>query len=215
MGGLAQADVIGNLQSQFSTTSNPNGNWSYGWEGVSQTSYQPNGTFAAYNASVSESYGTQLYSTSLPILPAALLIANSGPNGCCEDGTVALHPGANGEFSVVQWTAPITGTINVAGSFGAGDSGAMSYFVLSNGKVIASWLNDAAGESFGFSEAVTAGTTLDFAVGYNTALGNYYSGTTPVQAIISVPEPSFLLMLCAGLASVIGMVGAARRRSAV
>jgi hypothetical protein len=212
MGGLARADVW-NLQNQFSTTLNPNGAWSYGWEPANfgPSGYQPNGPFALYNSSVvpTPSYGTQIYSSSVgDVLPAVLLMANGGPNGCCETGGIALHPGAGGQFSVVQWTAPIAGTADVTGYFGAGDQGAMSYFVLVNGNVVDKWLNDSGRESFGFSQVVAPGSTIDFAVGYNTAGGGYSYGTTPLNAIISVPEPSILALLIPAL----GFVGVIRKR---
>ncbi len=214
MSGLARADVW-NLQSQYSTTQNPNGQWSYGWEPayVGSSGYQPNGGFTLYNTIYNSvpvgGVGVSWHDSANDSAPQSEMLTS--PYVSIPAGTVVLHPGPNGEFSVVQWTAPTAGTINVTGSFGAGDSGSMSYFVLSNGTVIYKSLNDPNTETFSFSEAVTAKSTVDFAVGYNTYNG-YGWGTTPIDATITevnaVPEPSILLLFGAGLAG----VGVIRRK---
>ncbi len=128
-------------------------------------------------------------------------------------GEVSLHPGPNGEYSVVRWTSPATGNINFSGMFGAGAAGLESYYIEYNGftspylfKVYPPTSSDA---SFSFSSfGVSIGETIDFIVG-----GTYYSGQTPLRVTIDgvtpVPEPGTMMLLGSGL---VGLFSYGRKR---
>ena len=124
------------------------------------------------------------------------------------NGQVSMHPGWDNSFSVTRWTSPVTGQVSVSGYFGAGDSGAMSYYIYENGVLVQQWLNNANTQNFAFTTTVASGETIDFLVGVNTNAG-YACGNTPIEAIITtVPIPGEILLLGPGL---IGLAAMRRR----
>ena len=102
-------------------SSNPNGVWTYGWQSVL------NGTLHAYPNAFSNISGYGWTDLGVMVLGAPNVWKDSGT------GALSFHPGPNREFSVIQWTSPIAGQVNVSGLFGAGDIGSMSYYVAVNG----------------------------------------------------------------------------------
>lgn len=184
-------------------SSNPNGAWTFGWEGTL------NGSLTLYNT-IRESW--QWYDKdhhSGDYTPTVW--QNHGPptNGV-PTGSLSLHPGWDGSFAVARWTSPVSATVTVTGAFDAGDWGAMSYYISGNGVTLYSWPSDANTEAFSFKRTVVAGDTLDFIVGVNVG-GGYWYGNTPVSVTIAVPEPESYALMLAGL----GVLGAvARRRKA-
>ena len=198
-----------NLTSDFSTAVNPNGAWSYGYE----TSL--NGSFALYDTILNWAGGASWYSSthhSSDTTPS-IWIATASQNGVAA-GETAFHPGYDGSFSVVRWTAPMSGQFHVTGTFGAGDSGAMSYYTAFNGSSVDQQANDPNSYNFDFTENVGAGSTIDFIVGVNTGSGYAY-GSTPISASIAsvgtTPLPSSWTMMLAGLAG-FGFVAYPRRK---
>ena len=102
-------------------------------------------------------------------------------------GQLALHPGMNGEYGVVRWTAPQAGQATVAATFASiAERATTDVHVLHNGKaVFDSFINvrgcgATAAHSAGL--AVQTGDTLDFAVGYGN--GNYGADTTALALTI-------------------------------
>jgi hypothetical protein len=203
------------LQLNFSASQNPNGAWCFGWEpyAIVGGQYQPNGGFTPYNTVVNAKWYDSAHHSG-DLTPQVWENTLGSVLYGVLPGQVSLHPGWDGSFSVVRWTAPDAGPIGVSGAFSAGDTGAMSYYVFDNGALLYEWLNDPSGESFAFNTTVAAGDTLDFAVGYNTRTG-YYSGSTPLEVTIVTPEPSNLLLLPALLCAMAAARTkiAARRRS--
>jgi len=100
------------------------------------------------------------------------------------DGWLSIHPGqgtvsglGTPEHSVLRWTAPIEGTINVTGQFLPGDTGTMTVAVRLNNIIV--W-NVTDSGTFDLIENVSVGDTIDFAV-----YGAYISGNTPINATIT------------------------------
>jgi|GEM_PF-1445820 len=173
--------ITWNVQDDFSLTANPNGPYSYGWEPTL------GGIFSLYNKTDAGGSGscsgvTNWYDTSisLPPLAAKNNIFGQLCNGI-QPGEVSIHPGPNGEFSVIRWTSPMTGEVKIDGYFGAGHSGIMSYFVYKDGATpIFELHNTYADGPFSLVEEVSVGTTIDFAVGEG-----YSAGSTPLHAVIT------------------------------
>jgi hypothetical protein len=95
-------------------------------------------------------------------------------------GWLSLHPGPAEQPSVIRWTAPDAGNIQVLGEFLPGDSGKMVVAIRQNNREI--WTASDSG-SFDQLVKVIVGDTLDFAV-----YGGYWSGNTPVGLTISYTD---------------------------
>ena len=123
------------------------------------------------------------YSRSLGDPPEVWKNTGSDPHNGIQPGEVSLHPGSAGQLSVVRWTSPLTGNININGYFGAGDIGWMSYYIYKNGTSVSQLYNAPAGGPFTLTEDVSIGDTIDFIVGLG-ADGNGW-GSTPLHATIT------------------------------
>jgi len=115
-----------------------------------------------------------------------------------------MHPGDSANLpAVVQWTAPVNSVITIDGLFEGLDTGQLNggvgtttnVLILLNGVPIYS--NEVTGfgtqDTFGLMETVTAGSTVDFVVGFGTNLNNGFD-STGLKAVITanattVPEP--------------------------
>jgi hypothetical protein len=111
-------------------------------------------------------------------------------------GQLSFHPGPHGEFSVVRWTAPESGTIALATTFTG-----LDYFgptttdvhILQNGVPVFNGdvygFGSSSGPSFTGNLTVSAGDTVDFAVGIGSD-GTYEDDTTGLDATVSYTAPS-------------------------
>ena len=200
---LLAAPTLGSAETWDATTQfsvnngNPNGPWSYGWESAL------NDTLKLYDKVRA---GEQWYADGHhadDFTPTVWLNDLGHEAYGVLPGQISLHPGWDDSFSVVRWTSPIAGTIDVSGFFGAGDSGNMSYYIAANDVTTSSWLSDSATERFQFSLSVNAGDTLDFIVGVPVN-GGYAFGNTPLGVTIetsgTAPEPSTWALMVAGFA---------------
>lgn len=185
---LSRANISGgtvwDLVQDFSDSINPNGAWSFGWE---QT---VGGELGLYNNTWPIGIGSGWYDSNHGFsccggyTPAIWKNRNLyGINGV-QPSEVSLHPGPEGSLSIVRWTSPIDGQVNISGYFGAGNPGAMSYYIVKNDTLRASWLNDPGNESFNYTENIAKGDTWDFLVGINTGYGYSY-GDTPLHLTIT------------------------------
>lgn len=178
----------------FSTASNPNGVYTYGYEttvGGALTSFS-NGGAANGAGSTWTSPGVDQY----------LGVYNLST-------TILQHPGSVGQYSVLRITVPTTSTYTISGDFANGDNATTDVHILVNG--VSAFANTISGvgsfDAFGFSQTLAAGSTIDFAVGNG---GNGYNNdSTYLSASVgNVPDAAVWSLMIAGFA----MVGAAARR---
>ncbi len=204
----------------FHAAANPTSAWSYGSTNSiggsfattsSPTSLDGLNAWGDFNASVVFHNQTANVQT-----PAGTIYA--------APGIIAEHPGANGQFAVIRWTAPQAGnyTLNF-GFFGisaAGQATTTDVHVLKNnsslfdGLVQGHWANEnfRVGSANPLTFSLASNDHIDFVVGRGSN-GNYFYDSTRLNATISaVPEPETYAMMLAGL----GLLGfmAKRRRQA-
>ena len=207
----AGSAVAYDAAADFSTNTNPNGVWSYGWSTNLGSSLQLY-TTPALNAGFNIWTYTNLY----PYVAHngttnTITVANA--HQVLQAGQMAAHPGANGEYSIVRWTAPLAGSYSIAASFAGADQDGDSadVHVLDNSTSIFN------GDVFGFGTPTSfstnlvlgAGDTIDFAVGYGSDR-SYYDDLTAMSAVV-IPEPTTFALAAAGLACAVAF-GSRRRK---
>ncbi len=203
--------------SEFSIFNNPSGTWTYGY------STTLGGTFNAYQYKTNQ-FGLDMWVINFnnPTNPHPSIWHNgTGSNITTPTayqrvlaGGLASHPGPNGEYSILRWTAPSAGTFSIAGSFWGDDQNGDSADVhvlrngvaLFNGNVTGYYLTPV---SYTANLTLSAGDTIDFAVGYGTD-GSYNDDLTGLSATI-IPEPTTLFVTLQGL--ILAGVLIYRRRS--
>ena len=119
---------------------------------------------------------------------------------------VTLHPGANGELSVVRFVAPTAGSYSFTGAFRNVDAPNGNGVIFSSPGGSGTY---AAGgsSSFAFTRVLSAGQFADFSIGNN---GGYSFDTTGLRLTVTsaVPEPTSWALMIGG----VGLVGGALRR---
>jgi hypothetical protein len=104
-----------------------------------------------------------------------------------QPGQLSFHPGRDGEYSVVRWTAPAAGKAEFSATFaGIAERATTDVHVFHNGKVLGdAFINVKGGGNdaqFTKTLAVQAGDTLDCAIGWGN--GNYGADTTALAVTI-------------------------------
>jgi len=129
-----------------------------------------------------------------------------------------LHPGPSGDYSVVRFIAPTSATYVISGIFTAIDSGntADTASVTTSGPsstLLYSTNSTSAPHTFTFNQALTAGESLDFAVGWgvNNQFDNDSTGFD--ATITATPEPGLYGVLALGLTALV--VAVCRRKADV
>lgn len=187
----ATADFVMNLP-------NPNGVWTYGYTLDLASSLTP---FAGYLDDTSALFFGWRTDLSLGA-PGIFKNYGTSPGFGILPGQVSLHPGPNGEYAVLRFTAPAEGSYAVDAQFFAGDSGTTDATIVLNQQTASPEFyfpntdtNPVANRTFD----LVAGAKLDFAVGY---LGSFFSDNTPFTVVIAftpIPEPGTLSLLALGI----------------
>lgn len=207
---MAKADTVYNLSDDFSTTSNPNGPWQFGWVSTM------GGSLNLFDSMLYPAYGGDRWNDST--ISNMYWIPQVWKNNSdttlfnwVEPGDVALHPGPSGELATVRFTAPVDGTYTLSGYFDSYNRAYMSKYIYSSGSTAGllltennSWYND-------FSIiglAMQVGDFLDFVVG-PTAWNSIAGGDTILSLNITgsfdtpnppvaTPEPGTVMLLGLG-----------------
>jgi hypothetical protein len=186
-----------NAEGDFSTGSNPNGAWSYGWTTTLGSAFNLD------SVSTNTYAGTGLGGWLTTLAPdGSPLVLHNGTgseitlgNSTFEPGQLALGPGQNLQYSVLRWTAPSSGAFNIFASFSGlsalGDTS--DVYILHDGVSIfdANVTGTHLPKAYSGSQTITAGDTIDFVVGVGSD-GNYDEDLTSLTASIAVPEPGTL-----------------------
>jgi hypothetical protein len=202
--GLPTFDAVADFSS-----SNPSVAWSYGWVPAGSTDTNSFELFDSYQVLVP---GVNAW-TYVAADPPPIIAQNTGPDdvtyvGGYLDGIVQpwylllLHPGTEGEYAVLRWTAPADAVYNVNAYFQNIDQQAVTVDVAIDGALLGPFTIDDYGSNFFVTgpQYFTAGQTLDFIV---------QTGGVGVAANFAVPEPATLSLLGMGLLA----LGILRRRS--
>jgi hypothetical protein len=209
--GCAQSLYAGsvyNVVTGFSGTSNPNGVWTYDYNGTAYTSSQE---FSIL--------GLSGWSTGKPVPNSIYILQNvtgsTVTSSTIQDptGTLWMDP-ESGTVSIV-FTAPSAGIYTITGDFLGIDTSENSHPVeiLDNGTVIWNGTISSFGgkDSFSLPETLNAGGTLTFYVGTGSSGCTYCDLSTGLDGTITggattVPEPGTLIMLGSGLLGLIPML---------
>jgi hypothetical protein len=203
--GLCARGVTYDVAADFSTISNPNGVWSYGY------ALTLGGSFNLYNQAGSI-LGIDYWSLSGDVPDVA---HNSTPNPVSL-GTplfapyqAALHPGVNGEYSIFRFTAPVAGSYLLQTSFSGIDTNGTTtdVHVLTNDAVIFSGsvngFGPGTGPSFVTNLVLQANDRVDFEVGYGSD-GNFFDDATGIQATLILAVPILTVQSLGSLGAQIG-----------
>lgn len=187
----------------FSVSSNPNGVWSYGYSstlGSAPVLYSSNTT--SYGSIGIDGWLSGIDSDGSPYLlynNTAKTVTNA--NSVYQPGTLVLQSGQGNQYSVVQWTAPFSGTFSLAATFSGlsslGDSS--DVHVLLDGTSIFDSNVDGTPSPTSYSgfKNLVMGDTIDFVSGTG-GNGNDEDNTALVATIVAVPEPSTAGLVVAG-----------------
>jgi hypothetical protein len=203
--------------------------WSYGWEATLGSEFIPFADGRYDGLGQSYYYGLDNWSKD-PGAPFGffypMVVHNTfdSPESALwsikplPEGGLGFHPGPLGEYAVIRWEAPWTGSYDLSATFDALKMASTDIHVLLNNEDMFSGLLMG---RFGIESvarydsilSLQAGDTLDFAVGYGPNR-NFNSDSTGLSARIqAVPEPGVLSLLGSGLLGLGGLYAARRRRT--
>jgi hypothetical protein len=219
-GEASKAGTIYDAAADFSSTNNPNGVWTYGWSST---------LGSAFNLDVSRindsgiDFWEGAISTGSPPGQFPYVSHNGTSSTITYGGTVlynpgqlGMHPGPQGQYSVIRFTAPAAGPYQLASSFAGLDfigPTTTDVHVLLDGSAIFNGNVDGfgagSGPSFTTTFTLQKGDTVDFAVGFGTN-GTYFNDSTGITAtFILIPEPTSFVLLSMGLVG-LGVLAANR-----
>ncbi|MEI6501576.1 MAG: Ig-like domain-containing protein, partial [Armatimonadota bacterium] len=178
------------LATQFSLTTNPKGNWTYGHKSTPTGSLTifPNldldmggqpGAPGWWDARIANPWQVPMVMKNMTGVPFPFSGGRSMPVN-----QVLIHPASSPATycSVVRWTCPGAGMYDITGIFGKGDLGTVDRWVYQRGLALGSWLNGDTDVPFHYDLSLAAGATLDLIVG---PAGGDSSDATPISVTIS------------------------------
>ena len=202
---LPSAAQAYNAAGDFSTSSNPNGAWSYGWSSTLGSAFNLSSIATnGYAGGLDGWLGTSDSSGTPYVLRNNTTHEVTNAVTVYQPGQLAEHPGAQDQYSIVRWTAPFSGTFSIAATFSglssAGDS--VDVHILHDGNSIfnSTVIGSPSPTSYSGLQSIIAGDTIDFAVGFGSNGQNNFDDTTALSATI-VPEPTTLGLVAMSLAS--------------
>lgn len=185
---LCEWDTFGASQSagdQFSPSANPVGTWSYGYKLASSSPMQLFDTGSSAARGIAGMYGwnaSTLASEPHVYFNSTESTINFANTVSVPARSIQMHPGPNGVFAVVRWTAPATGTYAIAGAFRGNDTvaGARTASIQKNGIEVFTGAVLGLGSLVAFNTVNTlaTGDTLDFLVDPTGAHQNDSTGLT-------------------------------------
>lgn len=208
---FAKAQVYSAFE-DFSVTVNPNGVWTYGTTATVGGTLTPFTNQQVFGAGQFEGWGSP---GSFPFVMKNLT-AGAFQSGTTyyPTGLLAMHPDNSGNFAVIRWVAPATGSYLVATTFmdvPNADPATVDVHVLRNSVTSlysASMYTGVLSVNYTSSSlALTIGDTIDFVVG-NGGNGYINDHTALAASITAIPEPA----AAAWLAGAAVLLGAALHR---
>jgi hypothetical protein len=191
---LPHAALAYDATADFSTNSNPNGVWSYGWSSTLGSAFHldATSTTAEYKLIGLAGWVSDQSAEGVPYVlkntTASPIAIN--PNNIYQPGQLALEAGFSGQYAVVRWTAFSTGPFTITATFSAlshaGDSS--DVHILRNGiSIFNSAVNGFPGsQTYSGVQNLAKGDTIDFAVGFGSD-GSVNEDTTILAASI-IPD---------------------------
>ena len=190
----------------FSSTANPAGAWTYGYDLRDAGGLPDIGTFTVFDAFAVPSPVPLWRSSVLGVDPNVTYNNTGFPQSCCapgatimwDPGEMSVGPGLDGQVTVVRWTAPLSGPYDIVGMFldnqlaAAGDDSADVYVYHNTEQLFTGLPGTEVGS--GVTNTWTAlmlaaGDTLDFIVGAGAdraATGNHttFAATITLSGIV-------------------------------
>ena len=199
------APLTYDVAADFSATNNPNGVWSYGW---SSTLTSALNVYPDKSNTFLDNSGIDVWADLGHISWGCPYAGHNGTGNAVsiygyiyQPGQFAFHPGESGEYSHARWTAPYTGTFDIAVMFTGIDflrEITTDVHVLHNDTSLFDGLVNGFGNTSSFSTTVSVsmGDIIDFAVGYGS--NQYFAGDTTALSATITPEPATLFLLGLG-----------------
>jgi DNA-binding winged helix-turn-helix (wHTH) protein len=185
---------------QFTILANPNGNWSYGYSPFNNISVFKPFQFTDRNSYFEAVPGMpmNIWRNSEAWQPSIMINTSDKvivPQAAftLPPGMLNLHPGPDGQRSVLRWIAPRAGIFKFEGAFWSIDVHETSsdFSIVQNGKVVITSKNISGygiETPFVITPQVVAGDTIDFSVGYGAS--TYESDSTGLTLFVTEVSPA-------------------------
>ncbi len=205
-----EAGSIYDAAADFSLNGNPNGVWTYGYSTTLTGSLILNdhsGEIPFPHTPQLVTWYTPLSSLGPPFVginpTSTTMVFNNGSQIIIQPQQMVFHPGPNGEFEKVRFTAPAPGQLVLNVAFGGADTRPTTtdVHVLENGVELFAGAVNSFGDGPSYTQVLSlkTGDTIDFAVGYGSNR-NFGFDSTTLSATLStaVPEPSTMTLALVG-----------------